>query len=483
MPSQPRRRSLNCMLALACAAVIAACGGGGGYGGGGGGTGGCGAYSSCTPTVTLTNTAGTVSGVVVLTVTATAQGSYTVSSVQFRVDGTAVGAAVKTSPYSYSWDSSSVADGTHQVSAVVSDSANQTAAAAAVSLTVSNNGSFSLNFSPIQVFPVPPTMASATGTVSVNKTNGAVSGSVTLSGVTASGVELGDAYAGTLGPVLSALTPNATQINQWDIPGTTGLSTAQQADLAAGKLYVLIRSTANANGELRAQLLPAGISTKFVALTGAAEVPAVASTASGVAAVTVDSVGLRAVAHVNVAGLNATGVQIATAGPSAVGTTVAALNADSNDPKHYLNEAITLSAADLGNFTAGLWYANVFTAANPTGEIRGQLADPAKLSQLQADIFTPICAGSCHTGVGTVLPGVQNLTAGNSYAALVNVASIEQSAVLRIKPGDPDNSYLVRKIQGTAGIGGMRMPLGGTPLTQAQIDEVRSWVAAGALNN
>src|SRR5258708_965462 len=46
-----------------CAAFLAACGGG--YGGGGGGGGGCGAYASCTPTVTITNMAGTVSGTLV----------------------------------------------------------------------------------------------------------------------------------------------------------------------------------------------------------------------------------------------------------------------------------------------------------------------------------------------------------------------------------------------------------------------------------
>jgi hypothetical protein len=54
---------------------------------------------------------------------------------------------------------------------------------------------------------------------------------------------------------------------------------------------------------------------------------------------------------------------------------------------------------------------------------------------------------------------------------------------VNIKPGDPDNSYLVRKVQGSAGISGVRMPDLRTPLTQAQIDAIRSWVTAGALNN
>ncbi|MEP6546667.1 MAG: TIGR03118 family protein [Gammaproteobacteria bacterium] len=109
------------------------------------------------------------------------------------------------------------------------------------------------------------------------------------------------------------------------------------------------------------------------------------------------------------------------------------------------------------------------------------------LTQLQTQIFTPICSG-CHTGIGTALPGVQNLTAGHTFASIVNVASIEQPNLLRIKPSDADNSYLVRKILGTAGITGSRMPFGcgstANPcLDQATIDKVKTWVSQGALNN
>jgi hypothetical protein len=109
------------------------------------------------------------------------------------------------------------------------------------------------------------------------------------------------------------------------------------------------------------------------------------------------------------------------------------------------------------------------------------------LTDLQTQIFTPICSG-CHTGIGTALPGVQNLTAGHTFASIVNVASIEQPTLQRIKPNDADNSYLVRKILGAAGITGSRMPLGcgtaGNPcLDQATIDKVKTWVNQGALNN
>ena len=112
-------------------------------------------------------------------------------------------------------------------------------------------------------------------------------------------------------------------------------------------------------------------------------------------------------------------------------------------------------------------------------------APAVTLSQIQAAVFTPICSG-CHNGSnppGGALPGSQNLTAGNSFAALVNVASIEQPALRRVKPGDPDNSYLIQKLEGLAGISGSRMPLGGPFLDQATIDQIKSWIASGAPNN
>jgi len=104
------------------------------------------------------------------------------------------------------------------------------------------------------------------------------------------------------------------------------------------------------------------------------------------------------------------------------------------------------------------------------------------LAQIQTDVFTPICSG-CHNGVGAALPGVQNLTAGHSYASIVGVASLEIPALMRVKPNDAANSYLIQKLEGTAGIGGARMPLGGPYLDQATIDKIKAWINSGAPNN
>lgn len=99
--------------------------------------------------------------------------------------------------------------------------------------------------------------------------------------------------------------------------------------------------------------------------------------------------------------------------------------------------------------------------------------------QVQTQVLTPNCTG-CHVGANA--PVGLRLDAANSFAMLVNVASVQVPTLLRVKPGDPDNSYLVQKIDGRATVGG-RMPLGRAALPQASIDLVRSWIAAGATAN
>ena len=57
------------------------------------------------------------------------------------------------------------------------------------------------------------------------------------------------------------------------------------------------------------------------------------------------------------------------------------------------------------------------------------------------------------------------------------------SGSMRVVPGDPDRSYLVRTIEGASGIAGQRMPINGPYLTSEQIAMVRQWIAQGAQRN
>jgi methionine-rich copper-binding protein CopC len=103
----------------------------------------------------------------------------------------------------------------------------------------------------------------------------------------------------------------------------------------------------------------------------------------------------------------------------------------------------------------------------------------ADFQSIQDNVFTPICS-KCHIGGGA--PEGLQLDAAHSYNLLVGVPSAEQPAVLRVKPGDPDNSYMVRKIENVNGISGMQMPLNEMPLPQATIDAIRQWITNGAPN-
>jgi methionine-rich copper-binding protein CopC len=102
------------------------------------------------------------------------------------------------------------------------------------------------------------------------------------------------------------------------------------------------------------------------------------------------------------------------------------------------------------------------------------------LTSIQANVFTPICT-KCHIGAGA--PQGLQLDAAHSYSLLVGVPSAEVPNLLRVKAGDPDNSYIIRKLEGGPGIVGVQMPADGPPyLPQATINVIRSWITNGAMS-
>lgn len=92
------------------------------------------------PTVNLTAPTGgsTVSGTV--SVTANASDNVAVTSVQFKLDGANLGAVDTTAPYTASWNTTTVANGTHTLTAVASDGTNSTTSSP-VTVTVNNQNS------------------------------------------------------------------------------------------------------------------------------------------------------------------------------------------------------------------------------------------------------------------------------------------------------------------------------------------------------
>ena len=112
------------------------------------------------------------------------------------------------------------------------------------------------------------------------------------------------------------------------------------------------------------------------------------------------------------------------------------------------------------------------------------------LSSIQKEIFDTtdssgrLACTNCHTANGRTPSGGLNLTSGNSYGQLVGVSSLERPGVLRVAAGDPENSYIIHKLEGRPGIVGARMPRGTGPyLTDGQMLVIRRWIELGAANN
>jgi hypothetical protein len=106
----------------------------------------------------------------------------------------------------------------------------------------------------------------------------------------------------------------------------------------------------------------------------------------------------------------------------------------------------------------------------------GPLPLSADFDSIQANIFTPICS-VCHVGGGA--PEGLRLDAADSYNLLVGVPSTEVPSLMRVKAGDPDNSYIIQKLEGHAAVGA-RMPLGGPYLLPATVAFIRQWITNGA---
>lgn len=91
------------------------------------------------------------------------------------------------------------------------------------------------------------------------------------------------------------------------------------------------------------------------------------------------------------------------------------------------------------------------------------------------DIFDENCAfAGCHVGSGA--PRGLDLSEDAAFQSLVGQPSAELPRFLRVNPGDPQNSYLIKKLLGTPDIQGERMPKGSAPLSNEQIRIIAAWI-------
>lgn len=127
----------------------------------------------------------------------------------------------------------------------------------------------------------------------------------------------------------------------------------------------------------------------------------------------------------------------------------------------------------------------VARAAMALGLAVGCGEPPATFDEVRDEVLLTSCAlSSCH-GAGT---GELTISADDPdaiYDVLVDVPSVHDPSIPRVKPGDPDGSFLVQKLEGTHANRGedneaMPPPSGLLESDPEAVARVRSWIEDGA---
>ena len=116
-----------------------------------------------------------------------------------------------------------------------------------------------------------------------------------------------------------------------------------------------------------------------VALTGAQQVAPVQTTATGTADLTFDQATRMLIWSVTSSGLSGPATMAHFHGPASEGKNappVIWLSEKGAPVPNPIKGSATLTPEQAQQFTAGEWYVNVHTQANPGGEIRGQVIPP-----------------------------------------------------------------------------------------------------------
>ncbi|NND72523.1 MAG: hypothetical protein HKN43_13185 [Rhodothermales bacterium] len=111
-------------------------------------------------------------------------------------------------------------------------------------------------------------------------------------------------------------------------------------------------------------------------------------------------------------------------------------------------------------------------------------AYPTSTVSYQNDVKPILANNSCSSefchGSGSPPSNFSVLTAEAMLGPGNEAVQLETCDIVR---GDPDGSYLVKKLEGAAGIIGEQMPFGGTPLTSGELNTIRQWITEGAPDN
>jgi Big-like domain-containing protein/fibronectin type III domain protein len=188
------------------------------------------------PTVTLTApSTGTISGTV--TVSASASDNVGVTGVQFRLQGTNLGAEDTTNPYSTSWNTTTVPNGSYTLTAIARDAAGNTKTSAPITVTVSN-------------ISTPPADTTAPTVSLTAPSAGTISGTVTVSASASDNVGVAGVQFRLQGANLGAedtTNPYSTSWNTTTVPNGSYTLTAIARDAAGNTTTAAPRTVTVSN--------------------------------------------------------------------------------------------------------------------------------------------------------------------------------------------------------------------------------------------
>ena len=183
--------------------------------------------------------------------------------------------------------------------------------------------------------------------------------------------------------------------------------------LMTNQYYVNVHTAANPSGEIRGQLDFSGYLSGSTILNGSQETPPVTTDGIGVGGVAIAPNLDSLIYFVQVDGLSgpATAAHVHKAPAGQAGGVVFALTAVPLATGLY-TATVPLDSGRLSDFINGDWYFNVHTAANPAGEIRGQIQ-----SNLRKNYAFELCSAqevpansSIGYGAGSVSVDQENLS-------------------------------------------------------------------------
>lgn len=247
-----------------------------------------------------------------------------------------------------------------------------------------------------------PTVTGALGlgTLTLLSPSRALSGSITLDGMTATMAHIHQGEVGVNGAVIVPLTEANPGAGVWAVPAGTTLTEAQASAFAAGGLYFNAHSAANPAGEIRGQI---GRQVFAAQLSASQEVPTNGSTATGNGFVSFDPVTKGFSARLALTGMSAVAAHIHTGTIGANGPVLFPLTQTSAGSGIWVSSANTsLTDAQIATLAGGGLYFNAHSTAFPGGEIRGQIARNVRYASLSAAQEVPTNASTA-TGLGTLV--------------------------------------------------------------------------------